>query len=218
MACAPGRPGVFLGRRGRLVGDYRRGSPHHLRLRDEQDGAGRRDHRSGAGRAGERHRESLSHVLDRISVIQPPTRVADCLSDLLQRAEASDEVPAALLSPAASPWPPPTPAHRGECSPWTPASRGTGRSSRQWRCSLAVLRRWWMPICGKRVVHRPLHLRHRLRHLFLDAIEQRGQVEAVSALVHAAGGEVPARTGGPAILRHHPLLTQRSFSGCCATT
>ena len=30
----------------------------------------------GAGRAGERHRESLSHVLDRISVIQPPTRVA----------------------------------------------------------------------------------------------------------------------------------------------
>ena len=72
----PGRPGVFLGRLWRLVGDYRRGSPHDLRLRDEQDGAGRRDHRSGAGRAGERHRESLSHVLDRISVIQPPTRVA----------------------------------------------------------------------------------------------------------------------------------------------
>ena len=43
---APGRPGVLLGRRGRLVGDYRRGSPHDLRLRDEQDGAGRgRDHR-----------------------------------------------------------------------------------------------------------------------------------------------------------------------------
>ena len=57
----PGRPGVFLGRHGRLVGDYRRGSPHDLRLRDEQDGAGRRDHRSGAGRAGVRHRESLSH-------------------------------------------------------------------------------------------------------------------------------------------------------------
>ena len=53
----PGRPGVFLGRLWRLVGGYRRGSPHDLRLRDEQDGAGRRDHRSGAGRAGERHRE-----------------------------------------------------------------------------------------------------------------------------------------------------------------
>ncbi len=71
----PGRPGVFLARLWRLVGDHRRGSPHDLLLHDEQDGAGRRDHRSGAGRAGERHRESLSHVLDRISVIQPPTRV-----------------------------------------------------------------------------------------------------------------------------------------------
>jgi len=30
----------------------------------------------GAGRASERHRESLSHVIDRISVIQPPTRIA----------------------------------------------------------------------------------------------------------------------------------------------
>ena len=68
----PGRPGVFLGRRGRLVGDYRRGSPHNLRLRDEQDGAGRRDHRSGAGRAGVRDRETLGHALDRLSVIQPP--------------------------------------------------------------------------------------------------------------------------------------------------
>ena len=48
---------------GRLAGDYRRGSPHDLRLRDEQDGAGRGDHRRGAGRAGERHRDSLSHVL-----------------------------------------------------------------------------------------------------------------------------------------------------------
>ncbi len=57
---APGRPGVLLGRHGRLVGDHRRGSPHDLRLRDEQDGAGRRDHRSGAGRAGVRHRESLN--------------------------------------------------------------------------------------------------------------------------------------------------------------
>ena len=72
----PGRPGVCLGRHGRLDGDYRRGSPHHLRLRDEQDGAGGRDHRTGAGRAGERDRETLSHVLDRISVIQPPTRMA----------------------------------------------------------------------------------------------------------------------------------------------
>ena len=36
---------------------------------------GGRAHRSGAGRAGVRHRESLSHVLDRLSVIQPPTRV-----------------------------------------------------------------------------------------------------------------------------------------------
>ncbi len=26
--------------------------------------------------SGDRHRESLSHVVDRISVIQPPTRVA----------------------------------------------------------------------------------------------------------------------------------------------
>ena len=53
----------FLGRciGGSVDGD-RRGSPHDLRLRDEQDGAGRRDHRSGAGRAGVRHRESLSHA------------------------------------------------------------------------------------------------------------------------------------------------------------
>jgi hypothetical protein len=36
-------------------------------------------------------------------------------------------------------------------------------------------------------------------------IEQRRQFEAVSSLVHPAGGEVPARTGGPAILRLHPL-------------
>ena len=57
---APGRPGVFLGRHGRLAGDYRRGSPHDLRLRDEQDGAGRRDHRRGAGRAGVRDRETLT--------------------------------------------------------------------------------------------------------------------------------------------------------------
>ena len=34
----PGRPTVFLGKLGRLVGDRRRGSPHDRRLRDEQDG------------------------------------------------------------------------------------------------------------------------------------------------------------------------------------
>src|SRR2546425_144853 len=33
------------------------------------------------------------------------------------------------------------------------------------------------------------------------------------ALLHAACGEVPARTGGPAILRLHPLLTQRFLLG-----
>src|SRR3954469_3823816 len=53
---------VCLGRHGRLAGNYRCGSPHHLRLRDEQDGTGRRYHRTGAGRAGERHRESLGHL------------------------------------------------------------------------------------------------------------------------------------------------------------
>ena len=72
----PGRPSVCLGRSWPLVGDNRRGSPHHLRLRDEHDGAGLRDHRSDAGRAGERHRDSPSHVIDRISVILPPTRIA----------------------------------------------------------------------------------------------------------------------------------------------
>ena len=56
----PGRPGVCLWRLWRFVGGCRRGSPHDLRLRDEQDGAGRRDHRSGAGRAGVRDREALS--------------------------------------------------------------------------------------------------------------------------------------------------------------
>ena len=53
---------TFLRQPGLEVGDYRRGSPPDLRLRDEQDGAGRRDHRSGAGRAGVRDRETLSHV------------------------------------------------------------------------------------------------------------------------------------------------------------
>lgn len=64
----------------------------------------------------------------------------------------------------------------------------------------------------ERVVHCPLHLRHRRRQLRLDAIEQRGQVEA-AALVYAAGREVPPRAGSPAILRRHPLLQQRLPSG-----
>lgn len=59
---APGRPGVLLWRLGRLAGDYRRRSPHHLRLRDEQDGAGRRVHCSRAGPAGGRHCESLGYL------------------------------------------------------------------------------------------------------------------------------------------------------------
>ena len=67
-----GRPGVRLGRHGRLFGDCRRGSPHYLRLHDEQDGPGRRDHRTGAGRAGERNRESRRHILDRPFAITPP--------------------------------------------------------------------------------------------------------------------------------------------------
>src|SRR5947209_5685526 len=46
---ADGRTGVFLGRMGRLAGDCRRGSPHDLRLRDEQDGAGHFRTRGGAG-------------------------------------------------------------------------------------------------------------------------------------------------------------------------
>jgi hypothetical protein len=37
------------------------------------------------------------------AMLVPGHTADDCLSD--------------LLSPAASPWPPPTPAHRGECSP-----------------------------------------------------------------------------------------------------
>src|SRR5437870_5323247 len=57
----PGRPGVLLGRRGRLVGADRRGSPHDLRLRDEQAGAG--GDRMGARRAGVRYREGLSHPM-----------------------------------------------------------------------------------------------------------------------------------------------------------
>jgi hypothetical protein len=47
------------------LSDYRRGSPHHLCLRDEQDGAGGRDHRSGAGRAGVRDRETLALCVTR---------------------------------------------------------------------------------------------------------------------------------------------------------
>ena len=52
---------VCFGAARRLVGDRRRRSPHHLRLRDEQDGADpdRRAHRGGAGRAVVRHREAL---------------------------------------------------------------------------------------------------------------------------------------------------------------
>jgi CubicO group peptidase (beta-lactamase class C family) len=45
--------GLFPGGRvcawGGAGGDYRRGSPHHLRLRDEQDGSGVRNHRCGVG-------------------------------------------------------------------------------------------------------------------------------------------------------------------------
>src|SRR5262249_26230884 len=43
----------------RLARDYRRRSPPHLRLRDEQDGARRRDHRRGAGPACGRHPEAV---------------------------------------------------------------------------------------------------------------------------------------------------------------
>ena len=60
-----------LGRHGRLAGDYRRGSPHDLRLRDEQDGAGRRAHRSGAGRAGVRHREKHKPQLAALHLAAP---------------------------------------------------------------------------------------------------------------------------------------------------
>ena len=71
---------------------------------------------------------------------------------------------------------------------------------------------------GERVVHGPLHFRHRLRHLLLDAIEQRGQVEAVAALVHAAGGEVPARRAAQRSFAFIHFSRSDSFSGCSATT
>jgi hypothetical protein len=60
-------------------------SPHDFRLRDEQDDAGRRDHRIGAGRAGVRDRESLSHVLDRLSVIHPSSQPGFPLPDAGQK-------------------------------------------------------------------------------------------------------------------------------------
>jgi hypothetical protein len=39
----------------------------------------------GAGRAGVRDRETLSHVLDKLSVIQPPTRVGFPIPDTSEK-------------------------------------------------------------------------------------------------------------------------------------
>jgi hypothetical protein len=58
---SPGRPAGLLGRRGRITGNRRRGSPHDVRLCDEQDGAEPgRAHCGVAGPAAVRHRAPLS--------------------------------------------------------------------------------------------------------------------------------------------------------------
>ena len=123
-----------------------------------------------------------------------------------------------LLSPAASPWPPPTPAHRGECSPWTPASRGTGRSSRQWR---------WRA-CGARgggcqlrpsvlfIVHCTSGFAFGISFSMRSSSAGRSRPSA-PLFTRLAVRFQPARAAQRSFAFIH-FSRSASFSGCCATT
>jgi hypothetical protein len=61
----------------------------------------------------------------------------------------------------------------------------------------------------QRVVHRPLRGSGRARHLGLETIQKRGDIEPLGTASHAPGRQAPARPRRPRVVIVHPRLAER---------